>query len=115
MPSDVPARVILKSSDLDTTIEWYRRVGFTLRDRVTEPGRDWCELARDDLALQFLAGTTPWPDGPSFTGTVYVRPVDLDKAAADLQVPGGVEERPWGAREFVLRDPDGYYVTFTSR
>ena len=27
----------------------------------------------------------------------------------------GVEERDWGARELVLQDPDGYYVTFTQR
>ena len=30
-----------------------------------------------------------------------------------VEIESGVEDREWGARELVLRDPDGYFLTFT--
>jgi hypothetical protein len=79
----------------------------------------WCELGRDDLAVQFACGDTPWGGPPGCTGSMYVRPADVravhDAVVGVVEVPWGVEERPWGARELTLRDPDGYFLTFTER
>ena len=51
------------------------------------------------------------------TGCVYVPVGDADAALATLAHPvvaeWGIEHREWGAREIVLRDPDGYVVTLT--
>jgi uncharacterized glyoxalase superfamily protein PhnB len=67
--------------------------------------------------LQFLGGDTPWPDAPMFTGCFYVHCADVDAVYADVRdgvdSEWGIEDREWGARELVLRDPDGYFVTFT--
>lgn len=111
---------ILKAADVAATIAWYQAAGFELRD--CEPNPDtptWCELARDGLVLQFLGGDeTPWEGDPNFTGCFYVHPPNgVD--AVHAQVSGsisddwGVEERPWGARELTLRDPNGYFITYT--
>lgn len=116
--TDRPADLILKTTDMAATLEWYGRVGFEVRARVPADGvPTWCELVRDSTAIQFLAGETPWPGPPALTGCLYVRPPSVDAvfAAVKDSVPTewGVEERSWGARELTLRDPNGYYVTFT--
>ncbi|MBI5088697.1 MAG: hypothetical protein HZB15_07520 [Actinobacteria bacterium] len=111
------ATAILKSTDLERTIEWYQAAGFVLRGRHTVTDDDWCELARGALIVQFASGRTPWPGSPSMTGCFYVPVPDADAALPELQPPvvseWGVEDRPWGAREVVLRDQDGYVITLT--
>ena len=63
-----PASAILKTTDVARTIEWYRRVGFEVRDVFPDSGEPtWCEVARDGVVLQFLGGETPWPEPPAFT------------------------------------------------
>lgn len=94
------------------------RVGFTVRARTPDAGApEWCELARDDLAVQFVSGDRPWLEPPAFTGSLYVHPhrvqAVLDDLDPTIHTEWGVEVRPWGARELVLRDPDGYFLTFT--
>jgi hypothetical protein len=46
---------------------------------------------------------------------VHCRDLDVVYALIrDLvETEWGVEDRDWGARELVLRDPDGYLLTFT--
>src|SRR5262245_61701009 len=98
-------------------VRWRSRAGFELRSRVREVGKTtWCELARDGLVVQFLGGDTPWEGPPALTGSLYVCPVDVDAVYADVKASikpeWGIEERDWGTRELVLRDPNGYFVTF---
>ena len=114
--SDRRAVAILKSADLRRTERWYTRVGFRVRGRHPASDPTWCELERNGTALQFLAGETPWPDEPALTGCFYVYCDDVEAVYAELRdqvhVEWGVEDREWGARELVLRDPDGYFITF---
>lgn len=76
----------------------------------------WCEVSRDGTIL--FSRETPWDGPPRMTGTVYVHCGDVDlvleQISEAIEVPWGVEEREWGARELVLVDPNGYYLTFTS-
>ena len=78
--ADAQVVVILKSSDLERTIAWWSSIGFMLRGvhppRPVDP--TWCELERDGLVVQFLAGETPWPESPGFTGALYVRPHSVE-------------------------------------
>lgn len=108
------AVAVLKSSDVRTTLGWYRTVGF----EVTRDEPALCEVARAGLVLQFLSGETPWSGDPALSGCFYVHVPDVDAVAAaigaDLIAEWGVQDRDRGARELVLRDPDGYFVTFTA-
>ena len=111
---------ILKATDMAATVAWYQAAGFELRGCEPDPDAPtWCEVARDGLILQFLGGNeTPWEGDPTFTGCFYVHPpkgVDAAHAQITGSIPDewGVEERPWGARELTLRDPNGYFITFT--
>ena len=109
------AAAILKVSDLDRTIAWYEAAGFELHARTDGDDARWCELGRDSLRLQFVAGDTPWPGAPGMAGCFYVHVDDVSGAFDALRDPvefeWGIEDRAWGAREVVLRDPDGYFVT----
>jgi hypothetical protein len=114
--TDAPV-VILKATDVAATIAWYRLAGFELRAQAPEVGEPtWCELARDGLVIQFLGGNTPWEGPPALTGCLYVSPVNVDAVYAEVKdsigSEWGIEERDWGTRELVLRDPNGYFVTF---
>jgi hypothetical protein len=109
---------ILKSEDVPATIERYRRIGFRLRGVFPETGEPtWCELSRDGVVLQFLGGETPWPGPPAFTGTLYFYPASVEALHEEIRehTPSswGPEIREWGARELGLRDPNGYFLTFT--
>lgn len=109
---------ILKTGDVPRTIEWYQRVGFTLIGVFPESGEPtWCEVSRDGVTLQFLGGETPWPEAPTFTGTLYFYPKSIDAVYDEIRghtTPvWGPEVRDWGAREMGLQDPNGYYLTFT--
>ena len=111
------ATAILKTLDMDATITWYTRIGFELRGRFPETGEaTWCEVARDGVTLQFLAGDTPWPEAPGFTGTLYLYPRSVSELYESIryhtEIAWGPEEREWGMRELGLRDPNGYYITF---
>jgi catechol 2,3-dioxygenase-like lactoylglutathione lyase family enzyme len=115
--ADGEASIILKADDVPATLTWYRQLGFRVRASHPEDEPTWAEVARDDLVVQFVAGETPWDGRPALTGTLYVRPGSVDAVFASIkdvvEWEWGVEERPWGARELTLRDPNGYYVTFT--
>jgi hypothetical protein len=109
---------ILKARDVSATIAWYTRIGFELRGRHSETETPtWCELARDGVVLQFLAGDTPWPGPPTFTGTIYLYPASVSQVyqeiREDVTPAWGPEVRAWGSRELGLQDPDGYFLTFT--
>jgi hypothetical protein len=94
------AVAILKTRDMAETIRWYMAAGFVLREHF--PGRDptWCELARDDLVVQFLAGDTPWAGTPAMTGLLYVYPASVDAVHDELSgvinLEWGLEDRDWG-------------------
>jgi hypothetical protein len=114
---DVQSNVILKTEDLSGTLAWYQRAGFEVRGTYPEDAPTWAEVTRDDLAVQFLAGETPWPGSPALTGCLYVHPADVravhDEIKDAIDCPWGVEEREWGARELTVQDPNGYFVTFS--
>jgi Glyoxalase/Bleomycin resistance protein/Dioxygenase superfamily len=109
---------ILKTEDVAGTIEWYRRVGFEIREVFPDTGDPtWCEVSRDGVILQFLGADTLWEGSPAFTGTLYFYPESVEKLyekIKDHTPPAwGPEVREWVARELGLRDPNGYCLTFT--
>jgi hypothetical protein len=75
--------------------------GFELRDQFPDSGPAWCELARDDLVVQFLSGETPWPGAPAMTGCLYIHPPSVtavhDELRGTIDLEWSVEDRDWGA------------------
>ena len=109
---------ILKATDIGRTIEWYRRVGFEVREVFPDSEEPtFCEVARDGVVLRFLGGETPWPGPPAFTGTLYFYPDSVEALYEEVKEHSppvwGPEVREWGTRELGLQDPNGYFLTFT--
>ena len=107
---------MLASLDIERTVTFYcTRLGFT---RVyVDPGI-WGIVARDSIQIHF------WPCSDkniaeNTSCRVYVS--GIDALFAELQPLGVVhplaqlELKPWGSREFGVRDPDGNLITFAER
>jgi hypothetical protein len=109
---------ILKTEDVPSTIEWYRRVGFRLEGSSPRPANPrGASSPATAWSCSSSGGETPWPDPPTFTGTLYFYPESLDALHEEIrehtQPAWGPEVREWGSRELGLRDPNGYFLTFT--
>ena len=102
--------------DVAATVEWYRSVGFA----VVATNEDECEI---DWAMLSFGETGVMFNGGGRTSTEKRREVDLyvtterlDEIYADLkgrvEMVGDLYEAFHGMREFIIRDPNGFWVTF---
>jgi lactoylglutathione lyase len=123
----VPSIVVeLFVSDVEASIAFYQALGF----RVAKRWRDWLILQRDGVKLT-LQGDSHAVAGPHYftphigrrprgTGVEVVVQVDDvdglygDAQRASLNVVKPIQDRDWGARDFRVADPDGYFIRFTS-
>jgi catechol 2,3-dioxygenase-like lactoylglutathione lyase family enzyme len=123
----MPAFTRLVVSDLAAATRWYgEALGFQRVFTMPGPGGRpllvhlrWAKYA--DLLLVAEDPRTSQPAGPRGAGvTLYfqagARPVDeIAETAKNMgaNVVEGPVNRPWNAREVLIRDPDGYLLAFT--
>ena len=102
---------MLQSGDLGRTEAWYAG---TLGFRTTGRAEGWLRLERDGVALMFMANDHL--GAPAATATQYVTVDDVDTLWADVKdevtAEWGPETMSYGMREFAVRDPDGYLLSF---
>lgn len=103
---------MLQTGDMDRTIAWYRDVlGFSCVRRM---GDGWCRLEQGGVSLMFMRNDHVGAPNASATQYIYVDDVAAlwdtlkDRVAAEW----GPEDMPYGMREFAIRDPDGYLLSF---
>ncbi len=104
--------------DLDETIEFYRRLGFTRVERM-EHGRESAQLKTPDGELTVdlhLAKATDNPGYNHFAMTVD----DLDRVVEELRgqdmaVDGTVYVQATRRRIATLRDPSGFLIQLVER
>jgi len=112
--------VLFYASDLTKTAEFYKQLGFEV-----EGDTETMRIKLGDFRLAFIdENKTPIKNEsgikPKGTGVfVYVEVEDVDKYFKSLKEKGvrtSSEPRdwPWGKREFVVKDPDGYKLVFYS-
>jgi uncharacterized glyoxalase superfamily protein PhnB len=102
---------MLQSGDLQRTIDWYEAVlGFRCTRRV----EGWCCLERDGVRLMFMRNDHL--GAPHATATQYIYVDDLsalwDAIKDRVTAEWGPEEMPYGLKEFAIKDPDGYLLSF---
>lgn len=102
--------------DVRATIDWYKRVDFTVVDTNEDDGQiDWAMLSCGDSAVMFNAG-----GGRS---TAERREVDLyvhvdnvdelyDRVRERVEVLEIPHDTFYGMRELIIRDLNGFWVTF---
>jgi uncharacterized glyoxalase superfamily protein PhnB len=103
--------------DVKTTADWYNSIGFKTLDLGRENGGEivWGLLALGDSRIMLSAGGKP--------STAHRREVDLYIHTDDVehryqglkdrvQVVEGPHDMFYGMREFILRDYNGFWITF---
>jgi catechol 2,3-dioxygenase-like lactoylglutathione lyase family enzyme len=116
--------VLCLVEDLDKTIDFYDKVGLDFRQREETYATGyvnwfWVEFVQNDSAEDkvFKATSDLKGNSPGAGVFLHLSVEDVDAYYEYLQKEGlkpSSEPRdfPWGRREFVIRDPDGYKIVF---
>jgi uncharacterized glyoxalase superfamily protein PhnB len=114
----------LTVNDLQKSIAFYQDVlGFTAKDRWEEGGQlKGVELVAGSVS--FFISQDDWKKGRDRVKGQGLRiycatTQDIDALAARVKASGHTlleepTDRPWGGRDFAVRDPDGFTLSFTS-
>ncbi len=108
----------LRAYGMQETIRFYEILGFEVTSRAEEQGQiAWCEIARDDVRLQFHVLDHPeMPNAPIMSGILYFRPDDVMALASEwgdkVEFYWGPQAMEYGSIEFAFRDPNGYILAF---
>ncbi len=111
-------------SDIHKSLVFYGDVlGCFVRQRWEEEGK-LLGLEMQAGSVSFYLGQDDWAKGRERQKGEGCRiwcttGQDIDALAAAIQARGGVlvhepTDRPWGARDFALVDPDGFNITISS-
>ncbi len=108
--------------DTSKTVKFYRQLGFTIDkdepDHISVSlGGFWMDFHPQDKEDKpdFQQEAVLEPKGAGLFLYVRVRDVDAyyqSLVAQNLQPSSEPRNWPWGNREFVVRDPDGYKLVF---
>jgi uncharacterized glyoxalase superfamily protein PhnB len=110
------------ATDLQRSIAFYRDVlGFVVGDEWRNNGQlEGCEMHAG--AVTFVLNQDDFAKGrdrqKGLGARLYCSTAQaLDRVAADIKSRGGVldqepQDMPWGARVFMITDPDGFKLTF---
>lgn len=115
---------ILAVPDVGAALDYYeKKLGFRAVARMGEPA-NYGIAERDGHAIHFLRSRHPAASAPALGGNVddgkggvYVEVEDVDACARDLVARGAAaaltpEDKPYGMRDFWLRDLNGYLIAF---
>jgi lactoylglutathione lyase len=121
-----PIVVELFVSDIERSLAFYRSLGFEVAKRFD----DYVLIRRGEirLALQgdahavtgphyFTPHIARTPRGTGVEISIQVADVDAEyirAKTAGLTIVKGIQDRQWGARDFRVADPDGYFLRITS-
>ena len=110
------------TTDLQRSIAFYRDVlGFVVGDEWRQNGTlEGCELHAG--AVTFMLQQDDFAKGRDRQKGLGTRlycstAQDIDRIAAEIKARGGMldqepQDMPWGARVFMITDPDGFKLTF---
>lgn len=110
----------LTCKDIAASIRWYEQaLGFAVAMRFENQGKLAGAVIVDgniQIVLNQDDGALGWDriKGQGFYLQINVKtPADVDAAAVRIKAAGGTlidepADRPWGARMFQFRDPDGF-------
>jgi len=102
--------------DVRRTVEWYQRIGFTLRGTNEPDGvMDWAALVFVNSEVMFTEGGRASTEDRREVD-LYVRVEDVDAVYQRLkdwtEVRVELNDTFYGMREFIIRDINGFWITF---
>ncbi len=103
--------------DVNATVAWYRTVGFDLRATHATPcgATDWASMTLGGSEVMFSSGGRTAPPGRRDVD-LYIRVEDLEAAFRRIapwsEIVEGLHTTHHGMREFIVRDLNGFWLTF---
>lgn len=103
--------------DVRATATWYESIGFTLLETYGDGGEglSFAILSAGGARLMLNQGGRP-SAADRREVDLYVDVEDVDRLFASLrgqvQVVEEVQDTEYGMREFIVRDPNGFWITF---
>ena len=117
----MPERIVpmIHVPDVLATAEWYASIGIEIRDLAREDGDNgavvWALLRLGESTIMLNCGGTP-SDALRREFDLYIHTDDVDKLRARLDghvnVIEDLRDTFYGMREFLLRDFNGFWITF---
>lgn len=115
----MPTKIIpmVHVPDVKATVAWYQSIGFMLRATHEQPGcpMDWASLLLGTSEVMLSAGGEP-ASSPRRDVDLYVYVDDVDAHYGAIARKAEVVEAPhsteYGMREFIVKDPNGFWLTF---
>jgi uncharacterized glyoxalase superfamily protein PhnB len=105
--------------DVQTTVDWYKSIGFTVLDVGEVCGEVVFGLVSFGVGrVMFSAGGQP-STSERREVDLYIQVNDVDELHEDLkdrvEVRVGLNDTFYGMREFTIRDLNGFWITFGQR
>ena len=102
--------------NVQTTVDWYKEIGFTITNYFCEDDEmNWALLSLGDSEVMFNAGGKP-SSNERREVDLYIHVDDIDDLYRRLkdrsEVVEGIHDTFYGMREFIIRDPNRFWVTF---
>ena len=103
--------------DVRATAAWYETIGFTLLASYGDGGQglSFAILSAGNTRLMLNQGGRP-SAAERREVDLYVDAEDVDQLLASLrarvQVVEEMRDTDYGMREFIIRDPNGFWITF---
>lgn len=116
MPAVTP---MIHVTDVAATAEWYRGLGFevlaTAHDGVETT---WAQLALGATQVMLNCGGRP-PEHDRRDVDLYVETDDVEafrrRLDGRIELIEDLHDTFYGMREFIIRDPNGFWITFGQR
>jgi uncharacterized glyoxalase superfamily protein PhnB len=102
--------------DVRATAEWYRSIGFTVERTNEDDGEmNWASLSYGSTEVMLNVGGQP-SAAHRREVDLYVHTDDVDALYERLKDRAETVEGPqdtfYGMREFIIRDPNRFWITF---
>jgi uncharacterized glyoxalase superfamily protein PhnB len=119
MLAPMPTHLVpmLHVPDVPAAMRWYASIGFAIRAVHEEPGCavDWASLTLDGCEVMLASGGAA-NAAPRRGADLYLRVSGVAewfaRIAGTADVVEGVHETFYGTREFIIRDPNGFWLIF---
>lgn len=107
---------MLHVPDVRATAAWYESIGFAVTGRHEDCGAlNWARVDLNGARVMFTAGGEA-SQAPRRSADLYVQTDRLDALFASIAVRAEVIEGPhdteYGMREFIVRDCNGFWLSF---
>lgn len=107
--------------DVAATAQWYESIGFSIVDTARECDEgevNWALLRLGESTIMLNAGGKP-SDAQRREFDLYIHVDDVDSVRQSLNGKGTMVEDLhdtfYGTREFIVRDLNGFWITFGQR